>query len=92
MIKSIIYAMWFLSFTSCRTYHMLEGKSRPVYFTPDSSVFNDSDFNDVTIAYQDLQDLRGNFINVIELKQGEISVAIIPQPTFFRDKQSLPDD
>ena len=62
---------------------MLDGKSRPVYFTPDVSVFNDSDFYDQQIAYSDLQNLQGNTVILVELKKGKTSVAIIHQPTFF---------
>lgn len=83
MIKPIIYFSLLLSFISCRTYRMLDGKSRPVYFTPDVSVFSDSDFYDPNIAYTDLHNLGGNSLNTMELKKGKTSVAIIHQPTFF---------
>jgi thiol-disulfide isomerase/thioredoxin len=83
MIKSFIYAAILLSFISCHTYRMLDGKSRPVYFTPDATVFNDSDFPARPIIYQDLLNLRGNYISEVELKNGKTSIAIIPRATFF---------
>ncbi len=69
--------------TSCRTYNMLDGKSRPVYLTPDSFVFNDSDYTQQKVYYQDLLNIRGNFVNLVDLKEGKTSFAIIHQPTFF---------
>lgn len=62
---------------------MLDGKSRPVYLTPDTTVFNDPDFSKQSIYYQDLLNVRGNFPNVIELQKERTSVAIIHQPTLF---------
>ena len=62
---------------------MLEGKSRPVFLTPDSSVFDDPDFPQPIISYNDLQSIRGYSPNVIELKKGEVATAIIHEPTFF---------
>ncbi|MCK9404589.1 MAG: TlpA family protein disulfide reductase [Chitinophagaceae bacterium] len=62
---------------------MIEGKSYPVYFTPDSTVFSDPDFPKPTLGYLDLLNIRGNLTNTIEFKKGEIAKAIINYPTFF---------
>ena len=78
-----MYAALLLSFASCRTYNMLDGKSRPVYFTPDASVFSDTDFHNPAIVYSDLLNIRGNLITEVALKKGETSAAIIRQPTLF---------
>jgi len=83
MIKLITCAILLLIFTSCSTYQMLEGKSRPVFFSPDSSVFNDPDFPQPSITYADLLNIRGYSPNVVELKKGETAKAILYQPTFF---------
>ena len=63
---------------------MIEGRSSQVYFSADSSVFNDSAFPHQNIYYNDLQNIRGSYSNVIELKKGETVKAIIQYPTFFR--------
>lgn len=62
---------------------MLDGKSRPVYVTPDTTVFNDSDNYKPEIYYLDLLNLRGNFLNVVAFKKGMTNMAIIREPTFF---------
>jgi thiol-disulfide isomerase/thioredoxin len=62
---------------------MLDGKSFPVYFTADSSVFNDTAFPNQTISYTDLSGIRQNFTNSIELTNNETIKAVIHQPTFF---------
>ncbi len=82
-MKLSVYIILWLNFASCRTYTMLDGKSRPVYFTPDASVFNDSDFQYPSIFYEDLLNVRGNTTNEVELKKGKTVEAIIRQPAFF---------
>jgi len=62
---------------------MLEGKSKPVYFFPDSSVFKDPLLPNPVIRYADLFNLRGNVVLEVPLKKGEITKAIIHGPTFF---------
>lgn len=69
---------------------MLDGRSRLAYFTPDSSVFNDTDFPRQFISYQDLYRIRGAATNPVELKAGETSVAVIAGPTFFSDNADFP--
>lgn len=83
MIKFFIYGALLVAFTSCGSYRMLDGKSKPVYFTADSTVFNDTAFPRQAIFYSDLLYLRGNFINEVELKKGETNAAIIHEPVFF---------
>ena len=79
-----MYAALIFTFASCRTYKMLDGESRAVYLTPDSTVFNDPDFPRPVVSYADLLNVRSNFGNVVELKKGETNTAVIAKPTFFR--------
>ena len=62
---------------------MLEGRSRPVYFTSDTSVFKDSLFPNPILRYADLFYLRGNAVNEVPLKKGETTYANIYEPTLF---------
>lgn len=62
---------------------MLEGKSKQVYFFPDSSIFEDTLYPRQTVLYMDVLNLRGNFLNEVELKKGETGTGVIFGPTFF---------
>jgi thiol-disulfide isomerase/thioredoxin len=91
-MKYFVYSVLLLLSASCGGYRMLEGRSRPVYFTPDSTIFNDTLFNRHTIIYSDLLNLRGNFVNSVELKKGETSIAIIQEPGFFNGALIYPGE
>ncbi len=79
----MLFSSLLLCITSCSRYNMLDGKSRPVYFTPDATVFDDSDTYKPEISYFDQLNIRGNAVNVLAFKKGITSKAIISQPTFF---------
>jgi len=83
MTKYFYSTVFLLGFISCSRYHMSDGKSRPVYFIADNSVFNDSDYAKPEIYYKDLLNINGNFVNVVELQKGKTSIAIIHRPTLF---------
>ncbi len=83
MVKLFIYSILLIAFASCKSYRMLEGRSKPVYFTPDASVFMDTSYPNPAISYHDLLNLRGNYNNSLELTNGKTSLAIINEPSFF---------
>lgn len=86
MKKLIIYVVLLFIFTSCHSYRMLDGKSRTVFFTPDSSVFNDTSFHYQFISYHDVMSIRGNISpNVVQLMRNETATTIIHEPTIFND-------
>ena len=81
MVRFLLVLLPLFFLASCHRYNMLDGKSRPVYFSADSPVFNDPEFPKQIISYDDLLNLRGNFTNVIELKKDRSVKAIINRPT-----------
>jgi thiol-disulfide isomerase/thioredoxin len=62
---------------------MLEGKSKAVYFKGDASLFEENPAKNYTISYSDIDNLRGNFSTVVNLRDSIISMAIVHQPTVF---------
>ncbi|MGN6165736.1 MAG: TlpA family protein disulfide reductase [Flavisolibacter sp.] len=86
MNKLFLYGVVIIIFSSCRSYRMLEGRSKPVYFTPDSSVFEDTLFSEHEIYYSDMLNLRANFVHKVELEKGKTSKAIIYGPIFFNSR------
>lgn len=83
MVKPLYFlATLVIIISSCKSYKMIEGKSKPVYFLPDNSVFINQEPNP-TIAYTDLYKIRGYFGNGVTLQKGKTATAIIQQPTFF---------
>lgn len=83
MKTSFLLSIFIIVFHSCTNYRMLEGNSKAVKFAADNSIFSDSSFSEYVISYNDIGDLRGNFPTVVNLRQGEISKALIYKPTVF---------
>lgn len=79
----LLLSLFVICFNSCTNYRMLEGNSKSVRFAVDNSIFNDSSLREYVISYNDIGDLRGNFPTVINLRQGEVSKALIHKPTVF---------
>lgn len=69
---------------SCRSYKMLDGKSHATYFSPDTSVFNDPDFPDPQLLYDDLKNISAHSMNTVLLRKGQTATAILANPTFFQ--------
>ncbi len=84
--KQIMQLACCIFFSSCYVYHMFDGNSKPVTFTADSSVFNNSErFGRApSIGYIDLANLNGNALNSIELVKNGKAEAIIAKPTIFK--------
>ncbi len=82
-MKVFIFVAVIIALVSCKSYHMIEGKSFPVYFTADTSVFNDPAFPNQYISYHDLYNLAGANVNVLELNKDKRAMAVIDRPTFF---------
>ncbi|HEX8334211.1 MAG TPA: TlpA disulfide reductase family protein [Segetibacter sp.] len=72
------------AFASCRSYRTAEVKVKPVYFTADPQIFRDTLYPPGNVWYRTLQGLRGNSIETVELKEADITNALIKKPTFFR--------
>ncbi len=68
---------------SCHNYRMIEGRLKPVYFTPKASAFNDTDFPNPMIRYNDFFYLKGNYSISVPLIPKETVIALINKPTFF---------
>lgn len=83
MSKNLKLSVYLIFLFSCKSYRMLEGKSKPVYFYSDASVFTDTAIKEYSISYRDLKNLRGNFPSVLTLRKGEVSKAVINEPSVF---------
>lgn len=73
----------FLISSGCKSYQMLDGRAKFVYFTVDSSVFSDSSFPQQWIYYHDILNLNGNVVRPVELKSNTTTPVLIAYPTFF---------
>src|SRR5688572_9313556 len=82
MSKLILVSFIYFFNSGCTRYSMLEGKSRPVYIEthPDLLSTPNSSYK---FYYTDLQNLRGNFTNEVEIKNGAKSMLIIKQPSYI---------
>ena len=89
-MKFILSLTVFILFTSCHTYRMYDGKSMPVIFTADSSVFQRITYSGMpVISYADLANLNGDFFNIVTLKRDEAVTTIIAHPTIFKSMGSF---
>lgn len=73
----------FLCFAGCRSYHTLEGKAKPIYISTTEGIPQDS-LEDVTkVVYATLQGLKGDLVEVTELRGKEKNKSLIHEPTLF---------
>jgi hypothetical protein len=72
-------------FASCRNYRTTEGKLKPVYFTTDPQIFLDTLYPPQPFWFKVLHGLRGNATETVDLRDGDVTKAFIPKPTFFSE-------
>ncbi len=81
-MKIFTYIFFLLWLTSCG-YRTLEGRVKPVYFSTDPVIFNDTLSRMQAVLYQNLEDLSNPCLEMVELQKARTVKTFIARPTFF---------
>jgi thiol-disulfide isomerase/thioredoxin len=82
MVKIFCSVFILITLSSCG-YRTLEGRVKPVYFSADDAVFNDSLFSRPRLLYQNVLRLAFPCVEVIDLQRGKEVKLYIKSPTLF---------
>lgn len=83
MFRIAISTILILSIISCQSYHSLEGRAKPVYFTADPEISSDTLQPVLAVSYPIIKGLKGGIVESTEIRPGEFNKAIIKEPTLF---------
>jgi hypothetical protein len=83
MFRIAICTILFLSLISCQSYHALEGRAKPVYFTAAPEILPDTLQPVHHVSYPIIKGLKGGFVETTEIRPGAFNKAIIKAPTLF---------